>query len=142
MSWRDAIHQPGSEQMIYGRLLIESRPFFTRIPATEKILVMDGIPTAMPGEGRYRFVATCDQDFSYAMIYAPVGRKFKVRMNVLKGDKIKAWWYNPRTGEASNAGIYSNKGEQTFISPDPGEMIDWILVLDDASKKYPVPGKS
>ena len=142
MSWCDAIHQPGSEQMIYGRLLIESRPFFTRIPATEKILVMDGIPTAMPGEGRYRFVATCDQDFSYAMIYAPVGRKFKVRMNVLKGDKIKAWWYNPRTGEASNAGIYSNKGEQTFISPDLGEMIDWILVLDDASKKYPVPGKS
>lgn len=141
MPWYDAIHQPGSEQMIYGRLLIESRPFFSRIPATQKLLVTGKIPTSMPGEGRYRFVATCDQEYSYAMIYAPVGRKFTVRMSALNGNKIKAWWYNPRTGKASYAGIYPNKGEKTFISPDPGEMVDWILVLDDASKRYPAPGK-
>lgn len=28
-----------------------------------------------------------------------------------------------------------------FISPTPGENLDWVLVLDDADKKYPVPGK-
>lgn len=141
MPWYEAIHQPGAEQMIYGRLLIESRPFFTRIPATEKIIVPDKVKTSIPGEGLYRFAATCDQEGTYAMIYAPVGRKFTVRMSALKGNKIKAWWYNPRTGKATSAGIHSNKGEKTFISPNPGEMIDWILVLDDISKKYPAPGQ-
>lgn len=141
MPWYEALHQPGAEQMIYGRLLIESRPFFTRIPATEKLIVTDKVKTSVPGEGQYRFVATCDEENTYAMIYAPVGRKFTVRMNVLKGNKIKAWWYDPRTGKVTSAGVHSNKGEQTFISPNPGEMIDWVLVLDDASKKYPAPGR-
>jgi hypothetical protein len=27
-----------------------------------------------------------------------------------------------------------------FNPPDPGEMLDWVLVLDDASRNYPAPG--
>ncbi|NJO70267.1 MAG: hypothetical protein HC830_14170 [Bacteroidetes bacterium] len=51
-----------------------------------------------------------------------------------------AWWYNPRNGSAIKIGIFSNKGTQTFLSPNPGEILDWVLVLDDVSKKYPAPG--
>lgn len=141
MPWYEAINQPGASQMIYGKLLIESRPYFSRIPATDKVLVPETVETAQPGRGRYRFVATCDADSSYAMVYAPVGRKFTVRMSIIKGDKIKAWWYNPRNGDATSAGYFTNNGEQTFTSPNPGEAIDWVLVLDDASKKYSRPGK-
>jgi hypothetical protein len=53
---------------------------------------------------------------------------------------VVAWWFNPRNGEAKEIGKYSNTGTQTFIAPAPGENLDWILVLDDASKKYPAPG--
>ena len=127
--------------MLFGRKLIESRPFFTRVPATEEVIVTDRVPTSVPGAGRYRFVATKDTEGTYAMIYAPVGRRFTVRMSVIKGEKIKAWWYDPRTGKATSAGTYTNKVDQMFISPNPGEMIDWVLVLDDASKKYAAPGK-
>jgi hypothetical protein len=88
----------------------------------------------------YKFVATRDEVGSYAMIYVPVGRKFSVKMNVIDGAEVIAWWYNPRNGEATKIGKYSNTGEQSFISPTPGELLDWILVLDDASKKYPAPG--
>ena len=96
----------------------------------------------MPGEGRYRFVATRDEAGTYAMIYAPVGREFSVRMDAIKGNKVTAWWYNPRNGKATKIGAFANdRKERTFIPPDKGEMIDWVLVLDDAACKYPAPGK-
>lgn len=141
MPWQEAIQQPAAGQMMYGRLLIESRPFLTRIP-DPSIIVTSSVPTAMPGEGRYRFAATRDTDGTYMMIYAPVGRKFTVNMKLLKGDKVNGWWFNPRNGKATKIGTFDNNmSERTFISPDKGEMIDWILVLDDASCKYPAPGK-
>ncbi len=98
------------------------------------------VPTAVPGAGRYRFVATRDASGSYAMVYAPVSRAFAVRMDVISGPNVKAWWYNPRNGQATEIGQYPNKGQRRFQPPDKGEMLDWVLVLDDASKKYPAPG--
>jgi hypothetical protein len=37
-------------------------------------------------------------------------------------------------------GTFPNGGEREFIPPSKGEMLDWVLVLDDASKNYPEPG--
>ena len=74
------------------------------------------------------------------MVYAPVGRTFHVHLDKLQGPRIKAWWFNPRTGEATAIGEFANTGERTFTPPDPGEMLDWVLVLDDTTKNYPPPG--
>jgi hypothetical protein len=74
------------------------------------------------------------------MIYAPIGRVFAVRMDFTKGTKVKAWWFNPRDGHAAVIGTFDNKGEREFMPPDRGEMIDWVLVLDDAAKNFPAPG--
>jgi hypothetical protein len=139
MPWHEAINQPGAGQMQYGKMLILSRPFFTRIP-DNSIIVTDKVPTSVPGAGRYRFVSTRDKEGTFAMVYAPIGRAFAVRMDVIKGTKVNAWWYNPRNGKATSIGTFDAKGEHTFLSPDPGETIDWILVLDDASRKYAAPG--
>ena len=139
MPWFEAIDQPGAQQMQHGRQLLESRPFLTRIP-DDSVIVADPVPTSVPGAGRYRFVATRDTDGTYAMVYAPVGRAFKVRMDAIQGPKIKAWWYNPRNGQATEIGEFPNTGEREFQTPDRGEVIDWVLVLDDAAKGYPAPG--
>ena len=140
MPWYEAIDQPGAAQMIYGRLLMESRPFLTRIP-DNSIIVTDIVASSVPGAGSYTFVATRDKNGSYAMIYAPVGRKFSVKMDAIKGSNVVAWWYNPRNGEATKIGKYKNTGTQTFNTPTPGESLDWILVLDDESAKFKAPGK-
>lgn len=138
MPWSAAINQPGAAQMQFGRRLIESRPFLTRIP-DQSVIVTDRVPTSVPGAGRYAFVATRDLDGTYAMVYAPVGRSFKVRMPVIKGPKVKASWYNPRTGDTTAIGEFPNSGDREFAPPNNGEMLDWVLVLDDASKQYPLP---
>jgi len=140
MPWYEAIDQPGAGQMIYGRLLMESRPFLTRIP-DNSIVVTSDVPSSVPGAGAYSFVSTRDEKGSYAMVYVPVGRKFSVRMDVIKGSEVVAWWFNPRNGEATQIGKYPNSGTQSFISPNPGESLDWILVLDDAKARYSAPGK-
>ena len=140
MPWNEAINQAGADQMQYGRWLMESRPFVTRIP-DDAIIIPNKITNLVPGTGCYRFVATRDIDGTYAMIYAPIGCPFSVNMTVIKGAKVKAWWFNPRNGEATAIGVFANSGAKEFISPTRGENTDWILVLDDASKKYPKPGK-
>ena len=77
------------------------------------------------------------------MVYAPIGRTFSVRTSMLKAEKITAWWYCPRTGKAEKIGKFANDGEyKAFTPPMPGEALDWVLVLDDAAKKYPAPGKA
>jgi hypothetical protein len=139
MTWREALEAPGALQMIHGRRLIESRPMMDRIPDMD-LIVTEKVSTAMPGTGLYRFVACRDREGSYAMIYAPAGRSFTVRLDKLTGDKLRAWWFDPRTGKAEAAGDFIKKRTKTFISPTPGEALDWILVLDDASKHYPPPG--
>lgn len=139
MPWWEAMDQPGAAQMQHGRALIESRPFLTRVP-DDSIIVTDRVPTSVPGAGRYHFAATRDTDGTYAMVYAPIGRGFRVRMDAIQGATVNAWWFNPRDGKATAIGMFDNKGERQFTPPDRGEMVDWVLVLDDAARNYPAPG--
>lgn len=139
MPWTEAIDQPGALQMQFGRKLMESRPYFNRIP-DQSVIVADHVPTSVPGAGRYQFVATRDTDGTYAMVYAPVGRKFKVNLKVIQGFKVAAWWFDPRTGAATQIGELDNDGVHEFTPPNLGEALDWVLVLDDSAKKYGPPG--
>ena len=139
MPWTEAIDEPGASQVGIGRRLMESRPFLTRIP-DDSVLVPTEYPTLVPGAGTRRFVATRDARGSYAMVYVPVGRTFRVRMDKISGPKVKAWWFDPRNGKATVIGTFASRGERAFTPPAPGELLDWVLVLDDASKKFPAPG--
>jgi len=139
MVWTEAIDQPGARQMQHARALIESRPFLTRVPDAT-IVVTGRVATSQPGAGRYFVAGTRDESGTYAFVYVPAGRRFAVRMNVITGPVVKAWWFNPRTGAATAIGTFDHTGEREFTPPDPGEMVDWVLVLDDAAKNYPPPG--
>jgi hypothetical protein len=140
MTWEEALNQPGAAQMQYGRRLIESRPYLTRIP-DDSVIVPDKAPTSVPGAGTRRFVATRDEKGSYAMVYVPVGRSFTVAMDKVSGPKVKAWWFNPRDGKATVIGEFPNTGRRRFTPPDVGELLDWVLVLDDEAKNFPEPGQ-
>jgi hypothetical protein len=139
MPWHEAVDQPGAGQMQHGRRLIESRPFLSRVP-DDTLVATDRVPTSVPGAGRYRFAGTRDRDGSYAMVYAPVGRAFSVHLDRVAGERVTAWWFNPRDGKAARIGEFPGGGTREFVPPDRGELLDWVLVLDDASKRYPPPG--
>ncbi len=62
-----------------------------------------------------------------------------VRLGKMAGREIRAWWFDPRTGEAELIGEFKREGERTFAPKGEGET-DWVLVLDDAGKDFPPPG--
>jgi hypothetical protein len=61
-------------------------------------------------------------------------------MGRVSGSRVKAYWFNPRTGTSEDAGAFDNTGTHEFTCPSEGFGSDWVLVLDDEAKKFPAPG--
>jgi hypothetical protein len=139
MPWSEAIDAPGASQMQHARALLESRPFLSRIPDPE-LIVPDRVATSVPGAGRYAIVATRDAGNACAMVYAPASRPFTVRVSRLGVPRVRAWWFDPRTGRATGGETHAAAGDRTFTPPDRGETLDWVLVLDDAARGFGPPG--
>jgi hypothetical protein len=131
--WQKALGLPGATQMRHVKALILSRPMLLRVP-DQTLLASD------PGKGAEHVRAARAVDGSYAFIYIPVPRPITVRLDKLSGREVRAWWYDPRTGEAKLIGEFRRNGERTFTPSGTGET-DWVLVLDDASQNFPQPGK-
>ena len=102
--------------MQFARNLIESRPFLDRIPDQELI--------AENYSGANHLQCTRGKD--YVFIYTPNGLTVKVNMGKISGEKVKAYWYDPRKGTASYVGEYLNTGVQSFAAPSSGRNNDWV----------------
>jgi hypothetical protein len=129
MYWRDAVQRPGAIEMRYVRDLIESRPILSRIP--DQSLVADAL------QGADHIAATRGDD--YAFVYDAQGRPFTFNLGKISGSRVKCWWYNPRSGDSTDAGEFANQGMQEFVAPSEGFGSDWVLIVDDASKGYRPP---
>lgn len=135
--WKDALKLPGASQMQHLRALMESRPYLTRVPDQSLL-------KSLAGRDGDHCQATRDSEGSYAFVYIPNGRTVKIDLGRLNAAHVKVWWFDPRDGGANPAGERDGKGEGDFTPPapaKPGDANDWVLVLDDASKQFPPPGK-
>jgi hypothetical protein len=133
-SWRVALDAEGATGMKHVRALAECRPMLDRIP--DASLVAGG-----QAGGLDHVAAARAADGSYAILYVPRGKPVAVALGTLKGSWVRAWWFDPRTGSASRAGTYAQRGEQEFTPPSSGDGQDWVLMLDDAAAGYPAPGR-
>ncbi|MDF9798199.1 hypothetical protein OKW21_003462 [Catalinimonas alkaloidigena] len=132
--WYDAIDHAGSFQMKHVRNLFASRPFTLLIPDTA--LVLDG-----PERGGAKIKAMIASDASFALVYSPRGAPFTVDLSQFDSHAVTASWYDPRYGITDIIHTGDNTGMQTFTPPSSGRGQDWILLLDDANKNFPVPGQ-
>jgi len=122
--WHRVLDLPGAWDMIHVRNLMESRPRITGAPDPAMIVSDPGNEVnhlqAFRGEG-------------FAFIYLPSNRSITVDPVPLKAERIRAWWFNPRTGVAEKIGDFNGTSPHIFRTPVAG--VDWILVLDDATLK-------
>ncbi|MEZ5402018.1 MAG: glycoside hydrolase family 140 protein [Bryobacteraceae bacterium] len=129
--WHEAMHRPGAAQMQYVRALVESRPFLERIP--------DQSLVAAPLDGADYIAAT--RGTAYAFIYTAQGRPITVALGKITGERVRAWWFNPRNGSADEIGVFENRGLREFQPPSLGGFgADAVLVLDDAARNWGAPG--
>ncbi|GAC1630293.1 MAG: glycoside hydrolase family 140 protein [Candidatus Acidiferrum sp.] len=132
MDWIAAMERPGGREMIFLRLLIESRPFFTRIP-DQRLILGDA------GNGGAHLQATRDREGTYALIYFPQSdQTATLDLRLMAGKTVRAWWYDPRTGVGTLVGEIEGGKPKEFRSPPYGP--DWVLVLDSKEKHYGPPG--
>jgi hypothetical protein len=77
----------------------------------------------------------------YAFVYTPLGNPVTVALGKISGARVKAWWFDPRTGRSSALGDYANQGTREFTPPgERGCGHDWVRVLDDAARGFAEPG--
>lgn len=146
IEWNKALDVEGSSQMVYLRDLMESRPYLTRIP--DQSLILSNAQSI--GRDSDRVQITRDgtigkNNATYIFAYLPILKIFRINTSVIPSSTFRAWWYNPRTGASLLIGVFKNHGD---FSPAgnhlPGASQggpDWVLVIDDASRGYSVPGR-
>ncbi|WP_246001470.1 glycoside hydrolase family 140 protein [Mucilaginibacter gracilis] len=120
--WYTSINSPGAQQMIFLKKLILSRPYEERVPDQSMIAGQQGLQYD-------HLLATRGKKFAF--IYTYNGREMLINGDKLLGQKLRAAWFNPRTGETINIGVFSKQTSMHF--KPPGEKRngnDWVLVLD------------
>lgn len=124
--WYEALDLPAANQMQFVKKLLTSRPLLDRVPDQSLLVEANNGPAD-------RIQATRGRD--YAFVYTAAGRPFTVYMGKISGGQVKAAWFDPRKGETREIGSFPNTGQQKFTPPSTGYGQDWVLLLDDASKR-------
>jgi len=132
--WYDALDHAGAFQMGHLRRLFESRPWQKLEPAQDLVLGANA-----PGEGYVR--AALAEDRSFALVYSPRGETVAVDQRRLGAMDVTSWWFDPRYGTAYKSHTGVGTGIQFFTPPTMGRGCDWILVIDDSSRRFPPPGQ-
>ena len=132
--WREALEQPGAEQMSHLKDLFESRPWQKLVPDQSLITVHDTSKNAVR--------AARADDGSCILVYMPAGEPVKVDLTKISDRNVTGWWYNPGNGATARIGKFRNGNAREFDPPGeafPGN--DWVLVLDATGKNFDPPGR-
>jgi hypothetical protein len=133
-TWQQAMDLPGSVGMKHWGGLFRSRRWYELVPDEKHKVVTRGL-------GEFRgldyLAAARTVDGSTVIAYLPTSRTIAVDMTRISGNRARAWWFDPRSGSGSDAGDFATQGLRELTPPGTG---DWVLVLDDASKRLPKPG--
>ncbi|HEX6924201.1 MAG TPA: glycoside hydrolase family 140 protein [Longimicrobiaceae bacterium] len=122
--WREALEHPGSRQMGILRRLMESGPFLQLIPDTTSL-------RSGRGEGAGHQVAARARDGSILYAYTPLGEQIAVATDWAPTARLRASWFDPRTGARTAIGTVPRGGEHRFDPPgEVGRGNDWVLLLE------------
>jgi hypothetical protein len=132
IGWIAAMDSAGAFGMSHLRKLLELRPWHAMVPDQSVIF-------AGQGEGEDHIQAARAGDGSFVLAYLPFGQTVVMHMAKIAGSPVRAQWYNPRAGTFTQIAEYPNTPDlREFVAPTMGEGNDWVLVLEDANRNYPV----
>jgi hypothetical protein len=135
IAWYEAMDHPGGFQMGFVRRLFESLPFMKLVP--DQRIILNG-----PTTGGAKIRAAKSSDGSFAIIYSPRGESFTLDKSVIKAERVKEIWYDPRYGVSYLFHQTDGWGIQTYTPPTSGRGNDWVLLLEDADAGFSLPGVS
>lgn len=133
--WQSAMDASSSVAMTHWGNLFRSRRWWDLVPDADHKIVTEGL-----GErwGLDTTTAAMTSDGKLIVAYQTAARSITVDLARMSVPTAMAWWFNPRTGEATKIGTIATGTPQKFTPPGEG---DWALVLDDAKESLPAPGR-
>jgi hypothetical protein len=131
LTWQQASEAAAANEMKFLKNLMLSRPYFVRIP--DQTIILSNAGT----DWKDLLIATRDVNNTYAFIYLPQNQPVTIDVSRISGNIKKVYWYSPETGKVVPSPDVRS-GQRTFTPPKDGK--DWVLVIDDASRKYNEPG--
>jgi hypothetical protein len=134
--WEEALDSPGATYMAHALALFRSRPWPQLEPDRTHQIVVEGHWESGSDEGVQTAVTP---DGSTLIAYLPRRQAIRVDLERLSRAPLEAHWYDPRTGQAASIGRLTVHETVSFTPPADG---DWVLVLDDETRKYGPPGQS
>ncbi len=125
-NWREIMQYPGAKQMQHVITFFASIPWWQLVPDLRHQVVLQGY-------GEYTkadyVTAAVTENNQLLVAYLPQPGFLTINVSKLKGSPLKARWYNPRSGQYTEGGNFTNQGVQKLYSP-PQE--DWVLVITAA----------
>jgi hypothetical protein len=122
-TWKEALNAPGATQLGLLKTIFQGREEWWRLIPDQGVFAAGGITG-----GRVLNLAARHEDGRWVMIYLGSTASFSVDMKKVAGEKVKAFWIDPRDAREVTIGTFSNTGERNFTTPDGWE--DALLILE------------
>ncbi len=130
--WRKAMNSEGATSMALVRRLFEARPWYRLVP--DQSVIISG-----QGQDEDHVQAARAADSSFLLAYLTFGNPVMIDLRKLSGRSLRAYWFDPRTGSLQSIGEFPRAASRQFKPPTQGPSADWVLVVEDAAKKFAKP---
>ncbi|OHB75858.1 MAG: hypothetical protein A2Z25_01385 [Planctomycetes bacterium RBG_16_55_9] len=122
-TWKQALDAPGAVQLgILKKLFQDLREWWYLVP-DQSIFAAGGRT-----QGQILNLAARHKDGKWIMVYLGSRASFSINMDKIIAAKVNARWIDPKTGNSTPAGSFSNTDTQSFSTPEGWE--DAILILE------------
>jgi hypothetical protein len=124
-TWKQALDAPGAVQLrILKKIFTGLNEWWYLVP--DQSLFAAGAQT----QGQILNLAARHKDGKWVMVYLADKASVSINLNKFGAAKVSARWLDPRTGDATPAGSFTNTGVQSFSTPAGWE--DALLLLEPA----------
>jgi hypothetical protein len=124
-TWKQALDAPGAVQLrILKKIFTGLNEWWCLVP--DQSVFAAGAQT----QGQILNLAARHKDGKWVMVYLADKASFSLNLNKFGAAKVSARWLDPRTGDATPAGSFTNTGVQSFSTPAGWE--DALLLLEPA----------
>ncbi len=122
-TWEKALDAPGACQMgVLKKIFLDIKEWWYLVP--DQSIFSSGGQTG----GRILNLAARHKNGEWIMVYLADKSLFSINMNkITTGNKVNAFWIDPKTGDSVWIGSFPNKFVKYFSTPDGWE--DAILIL-------------
>ena len=122
-TWKKALDAPGAVQLrVLKKIFTRLNEWWYLVP-DQSIFATGGQTT-----GQVLNLAARHKDGKWVMVYLGSQASFSINTNKLAAAKVRARWIDPRTGDATPAGSFTNTAVQSFSTPPGWE--DALLILE------------